>query len=148
MQLQIIKASLSSMALALVFGTLTTTAQAGPNDRQSHKWGHVDYRYSSPHHHAPRHAPPPRHAHPRYHRAPPPHANAWGHKSRYDQRVNYHRGGYLPRQYLSSPYYVSDWRRHPGLYAPPRDHRWVKVDDRYMLAAVATGLIASIILAH
>lgn len=139
MQRSIIKVSLSSLVLALAFGTLATTTQAGPKDRHSHPWGHVEYRNSGP-----RHAPPP----PRYHRAPPPHAKAWGHPSRYQQRVNYYRGGHLPRQYLSSRYYVNDWRRHPGLYAPPRDHRWVKVDDKYVLAAVATGVIASIILAH
>lgn len=38
-----------------------------------------------------------------------------------------------------------DWRRH-HLRAPPRGYEWRQVDGRYVLAAVATGLIASIIL--
>lgn len=42
---------------------------------------------------------------------------------------------------------VSDYRRH-GLKKPPRGHEWRKVDDRYVLIAVATGLITSVIAAH
>lgn len=38
-----------------------------------------------------------------------------------------------------------DWRRH-HLRAPPRGYEWREVDGRYVLAAVATGLIADIIL--
>jgi Ni/Co efflux regulator RcnB len=52
----------------------------------------------------------------------------------------------LPAQYQRNDYVVSDWRaRH--LRQPPRGYHWVRADDRYVLAAVAGGLIAEIILA-
>lgn len=42
---------------------------------------------------------------------------------------------------------VSDYRKH-GLKPPPRGHEWRRVDDQYVLIAVATGLIASVIAAN
>ncbi|TCS12230.1 RcnB family protein [Caulobacter sp. BK020] len=57
------------------------------------------------------------------------------------------RGQRLDARYRDDRYYVRDWRRH-GLRAPPRGYRWQRVDDRYILAAVATGLIASVIIAN
>jgi Ni/Co efflux regulator RcnB len=39
---------------------------------------------------------------------------------------------------------VNDYRAH-GLKRPPRGHQWRKVDDRYVLIAVATGVIANVI---
>lgn len=42
---------------------------------------------------------------------------------------------------------VEDYKRH-GLKRPPKGHEWRKVDDRYVLVAVATGLITSVILAN
>jgi len=91
-------------------------------------------------------------------------------RGRYDQRYDHHdrrdyghsrreaaherrdyrrwvRGQRLEARYLDRRYYVSDWRRH-GLRPPPRGYRWQRVDDRYILAAVATGLIASVIIAN
>jgi Ni/Co efflux regulator RcnB len=42
-------------------------------------------------------------------------------------------------------YHRVDWRRH-HLRRPPRGYEWRQADDgNYVLAAVATGLIASII---
>jgi Ni/Co efflux regulator RcnB len=40
-----------------------------------------------------------------------------------------------------------DWRHH-HLRAPPRGYEWREVDGNYVLAAAATGLIASIIAAN
>jgi Ni/Co efflux regulator RcnB len=40
-----------------------------------------------------------------------------------------------------------DYRRY-HLRTPPRGYEWRRVDNNYVLAAVATGLIASIIAAH
>ncbi|HWW26881.1 MAG TPA: RcnB family protein [Caulobacter sp.] len=57
------------------------------------------------------------------------------------------RGQRLDARYRDNRYYVSDWRRH-GLRAPPRGYRWQRVDNNYILAAVATGLIASVIIAN
>jgi Ni/Co efflux regulator RcnB len=40
-----------------------------------------------------------------------------------------------------------DYRSH-HLKAPPRGYEWRQVDGNYVMAAVATGLIASVILAN
>lgn len=58
----------------------------------------------------------------------------------------YHRGGYLPHQYRSHGYYVSNWNAYPGLYAPPYGHQWVQVGSDFLLVAVATGLIANLLI--
>ena len=49
----------------------------------------------------------------------------------------------------------AEWYRYPAvdyrshhLRAPPRGYEWRYVDGRYILAAVATGIIADIILSH
>ena len=55
------------------------------------------------------------------------------------------RGGYLPREYRNHQYVVNNWRAH-RLSAPPRGYQWVQVGSDYVLAAIATGLIASLIL--
>ena len=57
------------------------------------------------------------------------------------------RGQRLDARYRGNGYYVSDYRSR-GLRAPPRGYRWQRVDDSYVLAAVATGLIASVIIAN
>jgi len=40
---------------------------------------------------------------------------------------------------------VKDWH-HRHLSKPPRGHRWLNIDGRYVLAAVAGGAITAIIL--
>lgn len=71
------------------------------------------------------------------------------HEARQDARKHrrWTKGQRLDARYRGNDYYVSDWRRH-GLRAPPRGYRWQKVNDQYVLAAVATGLITSVILAN
>jgi len=58
---------------------------------------------------------------------------------------SFRRGDRLPQQYRSRQYVVDDWRGH-RLSAPPRGYRWVQVGGDYVLAAIATGVIASLIL--
>jgi len=60
---------------------------------------------------------------------------------------NFYRGGRLPPQYRSNVYVVDDWRGH-RLSAPPRGYHWVQTGGDYVLVAVATGIIASILLNH
>jgi Ni/Co efflux regulator RcnB len=55
------------------------------------------------------------------------------------------RGGHVPREYRSRQYVVEDWRGH-HLHAPPRGHQWVQVGSDYVLVAIATGVIAQLIL--
>lgn len=38
--------------------------------------------------------------------------------------------------------------KHHGLKKPPKGHEWRRVDDNYVLIAVATGVISSVILAN
>lgn len=58
---------------------------------------------------------------------------------------NFYRGGRLPPQWRSRQYVVDDWRGH-HLSAPPRGYHWVQTGGDYVLVAVATGIIASILL--
>jgi Ni/Co efflux regulator RcnB len=54
------------------------------------------------------------------------------------------RGQRLPQEYRGGSYVVTDWRaRH--LRQPARGYRWVRVDNNYVLASVATGLIANVL---
>ncbi|MGJ9417813.1 RcnB family protein [Massilia sp. CMS3.1] len=62
-------------------------------------------------------------------------------------RHDLHRGQRLPSNYNNRHYVVDNWRSH-RLSAPPRGHHWVQVGNDYVLAAVATGLIASIFLGN
>ena len=58
---------------------------------------------------------------------------------------SWYRGDRLPYQWRSHQYVVDDWRGH-HLYAPPRGYQWVQSGGDYVLVAIATGLIAAILL--
>jgi Ni/Co efflux regulator RcnB len=68
----------------------------------------------------------------------------------YDRRgypqphAEWKRGGYVPSEYRGRNYVVNDYRAY-HLNAPPRGYQWVGVGGDYVLAAVATGIIAQII---
>jgi len=55
------------------------------------------------------------------------------------------RGGRLPNQYRNRQYVVDDWRGH-RLRQPPRGYHWVQTGGDYVLAAIATGVIADLII--
>ncbi len=59
-------------------------------------------------------------------------------------RADWRRGGRVPREYLGRNYVVNDWRMHQ-LRQPPRGYQWVGVGGDFVLAAIATGVIAQII---
>lgn len=61
---------------------------------------------------------------------------------------HYYRGGYLPYEYRAHRYWVNDWRaRH--LAQPPYGYQWVETDaGDVVLIALATGLIASVLLSQ
>ncbi|MDH2291428.1 RcnB family protein [Cobetia sp. 10Alg 146] len=102
-------------------------AQAGPHDRgHGHGHGHHDK-----HHHKKHYKKHHKHQERR-------------HESRRDH--HWRRGDHLPRHYYSDQrYWVKDWH-HRHLSKPPRGHRWLNIDGRYVLAAVAGGAITAIIL--
>jgi len=55
------------------------------------------------------------------------------------------RGQRLSKEYRDNRYVVNDWRaRH--LSAPPKGHHWVRAGNDYVLAAIATGVIAQVLL--
>lgn len=60
------------------------------------------------------------------------------------QKPDFRQGHALPQQYRGKGYQVSDWKKR-GLKSPPSGHRWMNVDGNYVLIAVATGVIASVI---
>ena len=62
-------------------------------------------------------------------------------------RHDLYRGGRLPATYHNRQYVVDNWRSH-RLSAPPRGYHWVQVGGDYVLAAVATGIIASVLLGN
>jgi Ni/Co efflux regulator RcnB len=62
-------------------------------------------------------------------------------------RHDLHQGARLPSEYRNKQYVVDDWRGH-RLSAPPRGYHWVQTGGDYVLAAVATGLIAQIFLGN
>jgi Ni/Co efflux regulator RcnB len=57
----------------------------------------------------------------------------------------YYRGDRLPAEYRHRNYVVDDWRSH-NLSAPPPGHQWVQSGGDYILIAVATGIIAQLLL--
>jgi Ni/Co efflux regulator RcnB len=85
------------------------------------------------------------------------HGHGHDHHDRHDDHDRHDRGrknGHYKHDYrrgvvyVERRVYVEDYR-HYELREPPRGHRWVRSDDgRYVLIAVATGIIADVLLHH
>ncbi len=60
-------------------------------------------------------------------------------------RHDLYRGQRLPTYYRGRQYVVNDWRLH-RLSPPPRGYYWVQVGADYVLVAIATGVIAQLVL--
>ena len=54
------------------------------------------------------------------------------------------RGQYLPTQYRSGSYVISDYGRY-GLAQPSRGYQYVRNGDNVLLTAIASGLIGAVI---
>ena len=59
----------------------------------------------------------------------------------------WHKGDRIPDAYRDKRYEVTDWRSH-HLSAPPSGYHWVQVNGDYVLAAIATGVIADMLLGN
>lgn len=133
------KRFLTSTALAVLAGTLAfgSVASADPrhndrHDRYEHRDRH-DNRYDR-------------------HDRRDAYRDGYRDGRRYDRgyhngwrdRSDWRRGGYVSYSDWHRGYVV-DYRRH-HLRRPPYGYEWRRVDNNYVLAAVATGLIASVIL--
>lgn len=93
-------------------------------------------------HHGPPGPPPP----------PPSHHHDSHHdRGFYDRGRHegwYRKGGHVPTEYRHGTYVVTDWHSR-RLHQPPRGYEYVRSDNGdYLLVAVATGVIASIIASH
>ncbi len=67
-------------------------------------------------------------------------------QGRQDQRQQARRwknGERLPAAYRTRGHYVDYRRNH--LRQPPRGYQWVQADNNYLMVALATGVIASIV---
>ena len=67
-----------------------------------------------------------------------------------DRRFNnrgpqFHRGDRLPPSYRQRGYAVNSWQSH-RLHAPAHGQQWVQVGTDYALIAIATGVIAQLVL--
>ena len=60
---------------------------------------------------------------------------------------NWHRGSRIPPAYRTPLYVDKDWRS-PRPSAAPRGHYWVQKGADYLLVAIATGVIAQIIMSR
>lgn len=90
------------------------------------------------------------------HRAPPGHAQRSSRPSQNGPQQalkgpqphqDWHQGGKMPQDYRDDRYAVSDWRAHQ-LPEPAHGQRWMEINGDYVLVAVATGVIASIMIGH
>ncbi len=60
---------------------------------------------------------------------------------------SYHKGDRLPAAEHRKEHVVNDWRAR-NMREPPKGYHWVRSGDDYVLAAIATGVIADILLNH
>jgi len=61
--------------------------------------------------------------------------------------AEWRKGGRVPNEYRGRNYVVNDWRGY-RLQQPPRGYQWIGVGSDFVLAAVATGLIAQIVVGN
>ena len=62
-------------------------------------------------------------------------------------RHDYRKGDRLRAEDHRNEYVVNDWRER-RLHEPPHGYHWVRSGDDFVLAAIATGVIADIALNH
>lgn len=133
------------LASAVIAALLTMSGSVFAQSRDDYRDGHrnAPQRPSAQHDHRDSHGRD-------VHSGPPPRGD-YGH--RYDNhggrgagpQHSYYRGGYIPARYRHRQYVIDNWRAY-HLYAPPRGYSWVQTGSDFVLVAIATGLIAQIIL--
>ncbi|MBC8727723.1 RcnB family protein [Paraburkholderia sp. UCT2] len=119
------------MIAALLGASIPAFAQ--PHGNQHHN----DWSAHGPQQHDMR--PPPGHDH-----GPMPHEAYSGRPGGPMPHADWRQGDRLPPEYRDHNYVVDDWRGH-GLQPPPRGYHWVGVNGDYVLAAIATGIIADVL---
>lgn len=151
--------SIATAIVALALGASSLSAVAQPSHRgesQAHREGAP----SAHSHKGPQHAHQPARPtgsshrpgaqnHKQVHNPGHPHGMPPGQAKRMGAgpQHNWVKGSRVPSQYRSRHYVVSDWHGH-GLKRPPRGYQWVQYGGDYLLIAVATGVIAQLILGY
>ena len=75
-------------------------------------------------------------------------SQGWGEERRWNgagPAHSFRRGERLPERYRHQHYVVNNYREH-HLRPPPRGYYWVQTGNDYVLAAIATGVIADLII--
>jgi Ni/Co efflux regulator RcnB len=129
----------AAVALSIVASAGVASAQPGPQrlDQHQQQGRDNDRRDNDRHDQRGDNNNYERHATKRY-KAPSRYQPPRGYQAR-----QWHRGDKLPSSYRSKAYVVD--YRHYGLGAPPRGYQYVRVNNDVVLAAVATGVISSVI---
>ena len=134
-----IKWIVTAVVVLSLLGSSFAYAQPGPGSHRGPGKPPVVHRQPD---HRPRAYQPP-------HNTRPPHQ--YNHYKLSQHRRTPHgdlRPGYIvPKYYNKRQHYVTDWRRH-HLYEPPRGYRWLHINGDYVLAAIAGGLVAHILMGH
>lgn len=115
-------------------------AQQGPDDNHGNHGapGHDPHAMHGAPEHGPEHGPAMNgHDAPR----PPEHANAG------PRHPDWRKGDRLDQDYRNRQYVVDDWHGY-GLRQPPRGYQWVGVGGDFLLVAVASGVIAQVVLSQ
>jgi Ni/Co efflux regulator RcnB len=127
--------TVAKLLIASLLGT-SFAAFAQPHD-DGHHGGPSHQNQHRPAGHPTSHAP--------HGRGPAPHEADSRRPGGPVPHADWHKGERLPAEYRDRNYVVDDWHGH-GLQAPPRGYQWVGVNGDYVLAAIATGVIANVLL--
>ena len=131
----------ASIAACLGLGSLAVQAQPGPPPGRGNGHGQQDMRHGGRHDDRGRHDQ-------RYDRRDDRRADHHDNGRRGGgPDHNWYKGSRVPPQYRSQHYVVNDWRGH-HLSAPPRGYHWIQNGGDYLLVAIATGVIASMVLGN
>lgn len=131
----------ASIAACLGLGSLAVQAQPGPPPGRGNGHGAQDMRHDGRHDDRGRHEQ-------RYDRRDDRRADHHDNGRRGGgPDHNWYKGSRVPPQYRSQHYVVNDWRGH-HLSAPPRGYHWIQNGGDYLLVAIATGVIASMVLGN
>lgn len=115
---------IGTAALCLIAGAIATGTPAAA---QSSHHRHNGYSHDS-----------------RYGRGSDRHDRWDARRSGWRERSDWRRGGYVSHYDWDRGARI-DYRYHRGLYRPPYGYEWRRVGDNYVLAALTSGLIASVI---
>lgn len=142
------RASIASVAAAMLATSAIAVAQPNnyPGQRDDRQQGRHAQQGSHGQGHAnrPGHRPEPPRAQGPQHRPGGHHMQS--HRGAGPDR-SWQRGSRIPPQYRTRHYVVNDWRGH-HLSSPPRGYHWVQNGSDYLLVAIATGVIAQLILSN